>query len=60
MTTGHRHGSGVAGQRWAWFIGAWWCPVRRDSSGYGKAALLNSPRFIATFRISDIFMGVWA
>ncbi|SDS63198.1 MFS transporter, PAT family, beta-lactamase induction signal transducer AmpG [Halopseudomonas litoralis] len=43
----------------AWFIGAMVCPFAEFFQRYGKAALLILA-FIATFRISDIFMGVMA
>ena len=43
----------------AWFIGAIVCPFAEFFQRYGKAALLVLA-FIATFRISDIFMGVMA
>jgi PAT family beta-lactamase induction signal transducer AmpG len=43
----------------AWFIGALVCPFAEFFQRYGKAALLILA-FIATFRISDIFMGVMA
>ncbi|SDS75309.1 MFS transporter, PAT family, beta-lactamase induction signal transducer AmpG [Halopseudomonas xinjiangensis] len=43
----------------AWFIGAMLCPFADFFQRYGKAALLILA-FIATFRISDIFMGVMA
>lgn len=43
----------------AWFIGAIVCPFAEFFQRYGKAALLILA-FIATFRISDIFMGVMA
>lgn len=43
----------------AWFIGAIVCPFAEFFQRYGKAALLILA-FVATFRISDIFMGVMA
>ncbi|HDZ56203.1 MAG TPA: MFS transporter [Pseudomonas xinjiangensis] len=43
----------------AWFIGAMVCPFAEFFQRYGKTALLVLA-FIATFRISDIFMGVMA
>lgn len=43
----------------AWFIGAMVCPFAEFFQRYGKTALLILA-FIATFRISDIFMGVMA
>src|SRR5690606_34526126 len=43
----------------AWFIGAIVCPFAEFFQRYGKVALLILA-FIATFRISDIFMGVMA
>ncbi|QJD60650.1 AmpG family muropeptide MFS transporter [Pseudomonas sp. gcc21] len=43
----------------AWFIGAMVCPFAEFFQRYGKVALLILA-FIATFRISDIFMGVMA
>ena len=43
----------------AWFIGAVICPFADFFTRYGKAALIIL-LFIATFRISDIFMGVMA
>jgi PAT family beta-lactamase induction signal transducer AmpG len=43
----------------AWFIGAMVCPFAEFFQRYGKAALIILA-FIATFRISDIFMGVMA
>lgn len=43
----------------AWFIGAIVCPFAEFFQRYGKAALLVLA-FVATFRISDIFMGVMA
>ncbi|WGK60935.1 MFS transporter [Halopseudomonas sp. SMJS2] len=43
----------------AWFIGAMVCPFAEFFQRYGKASLLILA-FIATFRISDIFMGVMA
>ncbi len=43
----------------AWFIGAMICPFTEFFQRYGKTALLILA-FIATFRISDIFMGVMA
>lgn len=43
----------------AWFIGAMICPFLEFFQRYGKTALLILA-FIATFRISDIFMGVMA
>lgn len=43
----------------AWFIGAMVCPFAEFSQRYGKVALLILT-FIATFRVSDIFMGVMA
>ncbi len=43
----------------AWFIGAMVCPFAEFFQRYGKAALLILA-FVATFRISDIFMGVMA
>ncbi|WOD10409.1 MFS transporter [Pseudomonas sp. NyZ704] len=43
----------------AWFIGAMVCPFAEFFQRYGKAALVILA-FIATFRISDIFMGVMA
>ncbi len=43
----------------AWFIGAVVCPFTEFFQRYGKVALLILA-FIATFRISDIFMGVMA
>lgn len=46
-------------QATAWFIGAMICPFAEFFQRYGKTALLILA-FIATFRISDIFMGVMA
>ena len=43
----------------AWFIGAIVCPFAEFFQRYGKVALLILA-FVATFRISDIFMGVMA
>lgn len=43
----------------AWFIGAMVCPFAEFFQRYGKAAVIILA-FIATFRISDIFMGVMA
>ena len=43
----------------AWFIGAIVCPFAEFFQRYGKTALLVLA-FVATFRISDIFMGVMA
>lgn len=43
----------------AWFIGAVICPVAEFFKRYGKVTFLILA-FIATFRISDIFMGVMA
>lgn len=46
-------------QATAWLIGAIVCPFADFFQRYGKAALLIL-LFVATFRISDIFMGVMA
>lgn len=43
----------------AWFIGAMVCPFAEFFQRYGRTALLILA-FVATFRISDIFMGVMA
>ena len=53
------HHSGWRRHLTAWFIGAMVCPFAEFFQRYGKAALLILA-FIATFRISDIFMGVMA
>jgi PAT family beta-lactamase induction signal transducer AmpG len=53
-----RH-SGTRKNITAWLIGAFVCPFADFFQRYGKAALLVL-LFIATFRISDIFMGVMA
>lgn len=53
-----RHG-GLRRNLTAWFIGAVICPFAEFFQRYGKVALLILA-FIATFRISDIFMGVMA
>jgi len=43
----------------AWFIGAVVCPFTDFFQRYGRAAIIIL-LFVATFRISDIFMGVMA
>ncbi len=43
----------------AWFIGAVVCPFADFFKRYGKASIIIL-LFVATFRISDIFMGVMA
>lgn len=53
-----RH-TGIRQRATAWFIGAVVCPFTDFFQRYGKAAIAILV-FVATFRISDIFMGVMA
>lgn len=53
------HHDGLQRRFMAWFIGAVVCPFADFFQRYGKAAMMIL-LFVATFRISDIFMGVMA